>query len=141
VSLSAIPKPVRQRVFDRDRGKCCYCLLLQIGQAAVFHINHIVPRSKGGRTEEENLALQCPHCSLHKSDKMLAADPVGGEIAELFHPRRQRWTEHFSMDASGECRGLTPTGRATVEALRMNDSLPRIARVFQIQLGLRSMEK
>jgi hypothetical protein len=131
---------MRQRVFERDRGRCGYCHLLQIGQAAVFHINHIVPKSKGGGTEEGNLVLQCPHCSLHKSDKINAADPASGEIVELFHPLQQRWTEHFAMDASGECRGLTPTGRATIGALGMNGSLPRIARVFQIHLGLLATE-
>jgi hypothetical protein len=107
-----------------------------VGQAAVFHINHIVPKSKGGPTEDANLALQCPYCSLHKSDKLNATDPSSGDPVPLFHPIRQRWSEHFALDPDGTCRGLTPIGRGTVEALRMNDSLPRVARAFQIRFGL-----
>lgn len=110
--------------------------MAQVGQGAVFHINHIVPRSKGGSTEEGNLVLQCPYCSLHKSDKVSGPDPVSGEQVDLFHPLTQRWHEHFAMDANGFCRGITPTGRATIEALRMNDPLPRIARAMQVRLGL-----
>jgi len=136
VSLSAIPTALRQRVFQRDEARCRYCRLAQVGQAAVFHINHIVPRSKGGLTDPANLALQCPYCSLHKSDKQTAADPDSGDIVPLFHPLQQAWAEHFALDPGGGCRGLTPAGRATVAALRMNDRLPRIARSIQIRIGL-----
>jgi hypothetical protein len=43
MSLSAIPKTLRVRIFKRDQGRCRYCGLAQVGQAAVFHINHIIP--------------------------------------------------------------------------------------------------
>jgi hypothetical protein len=123
-------------VFERDSGRCQYCHLLQVGQAAVFHINHIIPKSKGGPTEDANLALQCPYCSLRKSDKLNASDPSTGDSVPLFHPLQQRWSEHFALDIDGTCRGLTAVGRGTVEALRMNDPLPRVARALQIRFGL-----
>jgi hypothetical protein len=110
--------------------------LAQIGQAAVFHINHVIPRSKEGLTEESNLVLQCPYCSLHKSNKLTATDPSGGKQVELFHPLTQLWHEHFILEPDGYLRGLTSVGRATIEALRMNDPLPRIARSVQIDMGL-----
>jgi hypothetical protein len=68
-------------------------------------------------TEESNLALQCPYCSLHKADRMSAADPEDGRITPLFHPLQQWWPEHFVMGEAGDCRGLTPVGRATAQAL------------------------
>jgi hypothetical protein len=138
VSLSAIPKAIRKSIFDRDGGRCQYCRLTQIGQASVFHVNHIVPKSNGGLTHETNLALQCPHCSLHKSDKLIATDPHSGETFPVFHPLTQIWKEHFSMDKDGTIHGLTPIGSGTIEALRMNDPLPHIARNIQIRLGLLS---
>jgi hypothetical protein len=136
VSLSAIPRSLRDRVFGRDEGKCRYCRLAQVGQGSVFHINHVLPRSQGGPTTESNLVLQCPHCSLHKSDKVVFPDPIGQEIVQLFHPLRQNWGDHFELLPTGECRGLTPVGRGTVAALQMNNSLPRIARAIQIRIGL-----
>ena len=102
----------------------------------MFHINHVVPRSKGGATEEGNLALQCPSWSLHKSNKVTATDSLTGQTVALFHPLQQRWGEHFELDAAGRCRGITPVGRATVDALRMNDSMPLIARSIQIRANL-----
>jgi HNH endonuclease len=136
MSLSAIPKTVRRLVFARANGRCQYCQLAQIGQAAVFHVNHIVPRSKGGSTDESNLALQCPYCSFRKADKTTACDPANNQVALLFHPLRQSWREHFAFDAVAHCFGLTPAGRATVAALGMNDPLPLLARRIQMQVGI-----
>jgi hypothetical protein len=132
--LSSIPKAIRKRVFDRDGGRCRYCRLAQIGQAAVFHVNHVIPRSKGGRTAEDNLVLQCPHCSLRKADKMLVKDPTSGAEFMLFHPLTQEWDDHIALDAAGVLHEKTATGRATIAALRMNDPLPRVARLVQIRL-------
>lgn len=109
---------------------------MQYGHGAVFHIDHVVPRSKGGPTLLENLALQCPHCSLHKADRIVGVEPGGADPVPLFHPLRQRWGEHFRLLPDGTCEGLTPVGRATAAALKMNDPIPRIARMFQIKLGL-----
>ena len=47
----------------------------QAMQGATFHIEHVVPRSKGGASDEGNLALACPSCNLHKGDRMHAVDP------------------------------------------------------------------
>jgi len=66
---------------------------------------------------------------------MSAADPEDGRITPLFHPLQQRWPEHFVMGEAGDCRGLTPVGRATAQALRMNDPLPLLARRIQVHLG------
>ncbi|MGN6367065.1 MAG: HNH endonuclease [Phycisphaerae bacterium] len=136
MSLSSIPKALRLKVAERDQLRCQYCHLTQVGQAAIFHVDHVIPRSAGGVTSELNLVLQCPHCSLHKSNKTSAKDPETGGESQLFHPLTQRWVEHFMLDGSGFCRGRTPVGRATVEALEMNAAFPRIARSIQIRLGL-----
>jgi hypothetical protein len=63
--------------------------LAQIGQAAVFHIDHIIPKSRGGSTAEDNLAVQCPYCSLHKSNKVSAIDPADKTSVSLFHPLKK----------------------------------------------------
>jgi hypothetical protein len=48
-------------------------------------------------------------------------DPVPGVLVPLFHPRQQRWSQHFlwSQDTMIVI-GRTPIGHATVERLRLN---------------------
>ena len=89
-------------------------------QGATFHIEHITPRQLGGLTGHENLALACPSCNLHKGPRVEAVDPLTGEAASLFHPRTDRWTDHFAW-RERQLDGLTAVGRATIEALRLND--------------------
>lgn len=55
-----------------------------------------------------------------------------GEIAPLYHPRQQKWGEHFAWNEDfTHIVGLTPTGRATVEALQLNrDGVVSLRRVL-----------
>ena len=50
------------------------------------------------------------------------ADPDSGHSVRLFHTRQDEWDEHFEWHGGGAIAGRTPVGRATVAALRMNDT-------------------
>lgn len=117
--MRAIPANLRRLVIQRAAGRCEYCGLSQQGQEAEFHIDHVVPRASRGETVVENLALACVSCSLHKAARRIAFDPQTNLEVALFHPRQDRWEEHFPWE-DVRLVGLTPTGRATVEALQMN---------------------
>jgi hypothetical protein len=111
----------RQAVFTRARRRCEYCHTPDGFVPGSFAVEHIVPRSKGGRTRLDNLALSCPACNGHKYNKVEGADPLSGTLVTLFNPRQQRWVEHFVWsDDFTLLVGLTPTGRATVATLQMN---------------------
>ena len=120
--MSDIPRWLHDEVMQRAGQRCEYCQLSQVGQEATFHIDHVLPRTVGGSTTAENLALACVSCSLRKWAKQTATDPESGEDVPLFNPRTQPWTEHFRWDGE-KIWPLTPTGRATVAALAMNRPL------------------
>lgn len=86
-----------------------------------MEMDHIIPESLGGPTVRENLWLACSMCNDHKSNRIAAADPSTGEVVRLFDPRRDVWSVHFAWTTDGcSVVGQTPTGRATVVALRLN---------------------
>src|SRR5438132_12866330 len=117
------------RVAERAEHRCEYCQAPEAVFNLAFEIEHIVPPGRGGSEEESNLALSCRCCNLFKSDHLEGVDPRTANTVRLFHPREQRWNEHFSVDpASGTLMGLTPTGRAPVELLHMNRSTQVVAR-------------
>ena len=115
-----IPTRLAQEVRERAHDTCEYCLLPQSSQEATFHIDHIVPRREGGETGATNLALACVTCSLRKGARMFSLDPQTQSTVRLFHPREETWSEHFRLNDEFELEGLTPTGQATISALRMN---------------------
>jgi HNH endonuclease len=111
----------REAVRLRARGICEYCRSQERFATQTFGIEHIVPVQAGGSHDMDNLALACQGCNNHKYTKRVAIDPVTGELVSLFHPRRDRWRDHFIWTHDyTRILGLTPTGRATVEALRLN---------------------
>lgn len=111
----------RQYVGDRAKGYCEYCQSQLQFSPQPFSVEHIHPRSAGGMTHPDNLALSCSGCNGHKYNKTHAIDPTTGETVPLFHPRQQQWTDHFGWNEGyTQVIGLTPTGRATVGALHLN---------------------
>lgn len=111
----------RAQVRFRARGCCEYCRAQERFATQSFSVEHIVPSIRGGEAELDNLAFACQGCNNHKYTKTHGVDPSIRERVPLFHPRRQRWRDHFIWsDDFTRILGLTSTGRATVEALRLN---------------------
>lgn len=114
-------RELRRFILARAQGCCEYCLSQAHYSTNPFVIEHIIPKSRGGRTHASNLALSCQGCNNHKYTKTRARDPLTKKFARLFHPRKQRWTDHLAWSADYTVIiGLTATGRATVDALRLN---------------------
>jgi hypothetical protein len=110
-------------------------MMHQVLQGATFHIEHIIPRSRGGASELDDLALACPSCNLHKSDRTTAIDPATGSTVRLFHPRQQVWSEHFRFSGL-RIEGVTPRGRATAGALVFNHPRRLRIRAAEQEFGL-----
>jgi hypothetical protein len=121
MSEAYIPKALREKVSSQARHRCGYCLTPEAVVGTPMEMDHLIPQSLGGLTEEDNLWLACSLCNDHKGDRIAALDPMTDEIVRLFNPRHQAWREHFAWTVEGDrVIGLTPAGRATVVALNLN---------------------
>jgi hypothetical protein len=102
-------------------GHCCeYCGLPErLVPLAGFQIEHVIAKQHGGPDSDDNLALACHRCNLHKGPNLTGIDPVTAKVVRLFHPRRQKWTRHFRW-AGPFLVGRTQTGRATIAVLAIN---------------------
>jgi len=58
---------VRYRLLKKANGRCSLCGATK--KETVLHVDHIVPRSKGGTNDESNLQVLCLKCNLGKSNK------------------------------------------------------------------------
>jgi len=132
--VAAIPASLRRLAIQRSDDRCEYCGLSQAGQAATFHIDHVVPVVAGGLTTADNLALACVSCSLRKAARQTVEDPETGEMVPIFNPRQQTWKEHFRWDGV-QIVGLTATGRVTIDALAMNRAIILAIRAEEKLLG------
>lgn len=104
---------------ERADYRCEYCLLHEEDSYSPHQIDHIIGRKHGGLSEPGNLAYACLRCNVWKGSDVGSRDPESGAFVGLFHPRHQRWDDHFVL------RGviielLTAEGRATARLLKLN---------------------
>ena len=62
-----------QALYEEQEGKCAYCGI-ELGDD--FHVDHVIPLSRGGANSPDNLALACVFCNCSKS----------GQLLEEWHP-------------------------------------------------------
>jgi 5-methylcytosine-specific restriction endonuclease McrA len=81
----------RVNVFARDKYTCQYCG----GQPprSQLNLDHVVPRSLGGRTTWENVVASCVDCNRRKGGRT----PQQARLRLLRKPMRPRWTPLMSL--------------------------------------------
>jgi len=120
--MAPVPPALRQQVTTLAKHCCEYCQTQQRLTGMPLVLDHIQPQSLGGSSDLSNLAASCYRCNQFKGAKTEAIAPLTQQVVSLFHPRQQAWAEHFTWADEGiQIGGLTPIGRATVEALRLNN--------------------
>lgn len=68
VPVNNDPKPTRRSFLLRDRYCCQYCG--KRFSSAELTFDHLIPKSKGGKTNLENVVMACEPCNSKKADKM-----------------------------------------------------------------------
>lgn len=136
-----IPIDMKINIIERDGFKCQICgkyissienayAVVKKG-AGLFHIDHIVPVSQGGRVTMENLRLTCPKCNQSRKkkftfDEILEITRSSQKLAESFGEAQknaasiQSNTESESESNTHNKRGAE-TPLADVEAIPLTD--------------------
>lgn len=91
--VRTVPRKVkfsRQNLYYRDNYTCQYCHKPLPSSQLTY--DHVVPRSKGGKTSWTNVVTACIRCNLKKGNKLL--HQVNFKL--LKEPREPRWLPVFS---------------------------------------------
>jgi 5-methylcytosine-specific restriction endonuclease McrA len=123
-----IPEKLKEKVRKSANYRCGFCLFQEYYSHTTFQIDHIIPISKCGTNNEQNLWLVCEICNRAKSDKLEGFDSATNLTVPIFNPRTQNWDEHFNWSENyTQIVGKTPIGRVTVSELNLNKE--RLVRV------------
>lgn len=93
-------KFTRSNIYSHYDNKCSYC-----GDKFTtkeLNLDHVMPKSRGGKTNWENIVLSCIPCNLRKSDKT----PAEAGMKLLVKPSRPRWkgAAHMIMKSPVQIR-------------------------------------
>ncbi len=112
-------RKLRDQVRQRASLSCEYCQMPQSYAEPTHEIDHVIAEQHRGPTTLNNLALACFHCNNHKVPNIAGIDPETTELIRLYHPRLDRWEEHFAWKGP-RLVGVTAICRTTVEVLAIN---------------------
>jgi len=115
---------LRRLVAVRAMRLCEYCLLHEDDMFFGCEVDHIISKKHGGPTHESNLAYACLMCNCSKGSDISSLAPGSSQLVRFFHPRQDRWSDHFRF-ASGESAAilaLTEIGEATQRNLGLNNA-------------------
>lgn len=93
VAAKPMPAFTRFNVFLRDQWECQYCGEPFRTQELTF--DHVIPRSRGGRTVWDNIVTACQECNLTKGSKM----PQECGMFPTSHPRQPTM---YELQANGK---------------------------------------
>ncbi len=79
----------RLNIYARDSDTCQYCGR-QLSRSDL-NLDHVNPRSQGGKTSWENVVCSCVECNLRKGGRT----PEQARMKLLKKPVRPRWTPFF----------------------------------------------
>lgn len=131
-----IPVPLQNKIRRQARYRCGYCLCSEALLGMPMEIEHLIALATGGTDDEENLWLSCRRCNGFKGILTQAIEPLSKQFVNLFNPRLQQWSEHFRWSEDGtQIIGLTECGRATVEALKLNNPEITVTRRLWVSVG------
>ena len=85
----------RTNIYARDRNTCQYCGRRKT--RAELNLDHVVPRSQGGRTTWENVVCSCVECNRRKGGRT----PRQARMRLFRVPARPRWTPIVGMVPPG----------------------------------------
>ena len=115
IPLSCRPAFTRFNVFLRDSFACQYCGSPRETRELTF--DHVMPRSRGGRTSWENVVTACSNCNMKKANRtpkeagmpplMEPASPTTYQLREsgrAFPPNflHQDWRDYLYWDSELE---------------------------------------
>ncbi len=131
---SYVSARLRRLVELRAEGLCEYCLIHESDTYVGCQVDHIISEKHGGLTESENLAYACACCNRAKGSDIASIASDTGELARLFNPRADRWSDHFELQGP-LIQPRTPIGEGTVRTLGLNSAERILDRQVLRQVG------
>jgi len=89
-TFNSLPKSevkfTRRNIYEHYSYKCAYCG--EKFNTSDLNLEHVIPRSRGGKTDWSNVVTSCIPCNLKKGDRL----PQEADMKLLIVPTKPKWT-------------------------------------------------
>lgn len=111
-------KFTRRNIYEHYHYRCCYCGK-KFGSSEL-NLEHVVPKSRGGRTGWDNIVTACVPCNLKKADKI----PEEAGMKLLLKPTKPKWRGNLSLILQSPVKMRT-TWQRFVDTMYWNQELEK----------------
>lgn len=104
-------KVARQEAWTRQKSRCAYCLTkLRLDQVTA---DHVIPKSKGGLNQKENIIAACRTCNLIKGSMTVNQfkNKLKSKKTENLHIRIQGSIRRINLAADRSCARILAFAR------------------------------
>lgn len=84
-------KFTRRNIYEHYGYRCCYCGNKFVTQD--LNLEHVLPKSRGGKTDWNNIVTSCVPCNLRKADRL----PAEAGMKLLIKPTKPKWRGSASL--------------------------------------------
>ena len=131
---SYVSAALRRVVVVRADALCEYCLIHEDDTVFGCEVDHVISEKHGGTTEADNLAYACAFCNRAKGSDIGSVLRRTGAYVRFFHPRLDRWMEHFGLDGV-TIMALSDVGEGTRRILAFNTDERLLERQILREVG------
>lgn len=89
-TFNSLPKSdvkfTRRNIYEHYSYKCAYCGIKF--STSELNLEHVIPRSRGGKTDWSNVVTSCIPCNLKKGNRL----PDEAKMGLLVTPTKPKWT-------------------------------------------------
>lgn len=100
--MRSIPVNQRFRIMQRDKFACRYCGA--DGSTAELEVDHIIPRTKGGKAMDDNLVTSCHLCNSGKSNSSMECEIPPIKTRHINPEAWKRYAERKKPSPRCPCR-------------------------------------
>lgn len=111
-------KFTRRNIYKHYDNKCCYCG--KVHDTRLLNLDHVMPKSRGGRTDWSNIVISCITCNTAKANRT----PREAHLVMHYHPTKPTWHQSFSGRISALAHNRL-TWQKFVDAIYWNAELDR----------------
>jgi 5-methylcytosine-specific restriction endonuclease McrA len=92
----------RHNIYLRDKNTCQYCG--KTSSKSELNLDHVIPRTQGGKTNWKNIVCSCYPCNLRKGGRT----PREAKMLLLNKPKRPKWSPLFGFPGKTQYREWFP---------------------------------
>jgi len=108
----------RRNIYEHYEYRCCYC-----GKkfaSSELNLEHVIPRSRGGKTGWSNIVTACIPCNLKKADRL----PHEAGMLLLIKPCKPKWRGSLSLMLNSSVK-IRSSWQRFIDSVYWNEELEK----------------